>query len=161
VFAHFGPVTLAWTNTASGDWNTASNWTPNLAPGSNDTVYLTTGNSTITLNTNADLADFVLGHGSSPPTLTGSGTLTIRGRFSWNWGNLSGTGRTIVETAGTLAIVSANSVSLATRTLENGGATVWTGSSGRARLQRRAGSSRPDRSARYSGCSVFRIAVNW
>lgn len=128
VFAHFGPITFTWTNSGAGDWNTASNWTPGLVPGSNDSVYITLANSVVTLNTNADLADFTLGDGLYPMTFTGSGALTIRGKFTWNSGDQSGTGRTIVEAGGTLALANPSSVSLNTRTLENGGAATWTGS---------------------------------
>jgi hypothetical protein len=127
LFAHFGPVTFTWTNSGAGDWNTASNWTPNLVPGSNDSVYLTMANSTVTLNTNADLADFTLGDGLFPLTFSCSGALTIRGKFSWNSGDQTGSGRTIVEAGGTLALANPSSVSLTTRTLEIGGATTWTG----------------------------------
>jgi hypothetical protein len=43
LYAHFTPITFQWTNSASGDWYTVSNWTPNLAPGSNDSIILVQG----------------------------------------------------------------------------------------------------------------------
>ena len=43
LYAHFTPITFLWTNSASGDWFTASNWTPNLVPSSNDSVLSSLG----------------------------------------------------------------------------------------------------------------------
>jgi hypothetical protein len=127
VFAHFNPIVFEWTNAANGDWNTATNWTPNLAPGSNDTVIITTSGATVTLNTAADLADFTLGDGVASPTLSGSGTLTVRGNCLWSSGNMSGSGRTIIASGASLNFANASGISLTTRTLENGGTMQWTG----------------------------------
>ena len=128
MYARFTPVAFTWTNLASGDWNSAPNWTPNLAPGSNDTVHITSG-VTVTLNTSADCADVTLGTAGSNPTLTGSGTLTVRGDFLWTSGMMSGSGRTILEPGATLDLANpgAGVFSLNTRTLENGGTILWSG----------------------------------
>ena len=42
LYAHFTPITFKWTNSTSGDWYTATNWTPNLAPGPNDSIIMVT-----------------------------------------------------------------------------------------------------------------------
>jgi hypothetical protein len=120
VIARFTPIVFTWTNPASGDWDVATNWTPNLAPGSNDTVIIPNG--TVTLNSPANCADVTLDAGA----LTGSGTLIVWGNFVWNSGTMSGSGRTIVETNSTLQINS-EFASLNTRTLENAGTTKFTG----------------------------------
>jgi hypothetical protein len=129
VYARFTPIVFTWTNTASGDWNTASNWKPNLAPSTNDTAIINTG-VTVTLNTAADCAEVTLGDADSYPTLTGSGTLTVRGKFAWGSGVMSGTGKTIVETGATLNFVNQATVALVGRTLENGGMAFLTDAGG-------------------------------
>jgi hypothetical protein len=126
LFAHFGPIAFAWTNFNSGDWNIAANWSPNLVPGSNDSATIL-NSPTITLNTDADLTDFNFGSAGSSPTLTGNGTLRVRGNFLWTLGNLSGSGRTIIETGGLLSIAVSSVVFINNRTLENGGTTFWSG----------------------------------
>jgi len=126
VFARFTPISFLWTNLAGGDWDVARNWTPNLAPGSNDTAIII-ASATVTLNTSADCADVTLGSALSSPTLTGSGTLKVRGAFSWTSGSMSGNGRTIIEPGATLTIANPVAVLLNTRTLENGGTALWTG----------------------------------
>ncbi|MBI3851712.1 MAG: hypothetical protein HY298_15770 [Verrucomicrobia bacterium] len=122
VHARFTPIVFTWTSPASGDWETATNWTPNLAPGLNDIALITSG-VTVTLSTPADCADVTLG--STFTTLTGSGTLTVRGNLFWTAGTMSGSGRTILETNATLNL--AGGVTLNTRTLENGGTILWSG----------------------------------
>jgi hypothetical protein len=128
VYARFTPVVFTCINTAGGDWNVASNWSPNFVPGSNDTAIITSG-VTVTLNTPADCWDVVLGNGVSSPTLTGTGTLRVRGNFMWASGNLSGSGRIIIEPGASLQFdaPSTQSPSLSGRTLENGGTIQWTG----------------------------------
>jgi len=143
VYARFTPIVFTWTNVASGDWDVATNWSPPLAPGSNDTVVITSG-VMVTLNTPADCADVTLG-GAGSPTLTGSGNLTVRGtlslrgtisgsgnvtvlgNFSWTSGTMSGGGRTIIAAGATLNAAIPGGVFLNGRTLENGGTVLWTG----------------------------------
>jgi hypothetical protein len=129
VRARFTPVVFTWTNPAAGDWNSPANWMPNLAPGSNDSVIISTA-AAVTLNTPADCADITLGGAGSSPALTGSGTLTVRGNFQWTSGIMSGSGRTVLETGATLALDNATSLSLNSRTLELGGTARWTGVEG-------------------------------
>src|SRR5205085_706535 len=119
----FTPVAFYWSSPTNGDWETATNWTPNLGPGLNDTVLIDSS-VTVTLNTPADCAAVILGRFTSP-TLTGNGTLTVRDSLFWSAGTMSGSGRTILETNAILNI--ASGVFLNTRTLENGGTVLWTG----------------------------------
>jgi hypothetical protein len=126
VYARFTPIVFTWTSAASGDWDTDANWTPRLAPRSNDTAVIARS-VTVTLNTPADCANFTLGSGSSAPTLTGSGTLRVRGKFAWISGNMTGSGRTVIETGANLEFNPpiGTTPSLSGRTLENGGTALW------------------------------------
>lgn len=123
VYARFTPIGFVWTNVANGNWETASNWSPNLVPGVNDSV-LFNSNVTVTLNTFADCSDVTLG--SVFATLTGSGTLAVRRNLFWTAGTMSGSGRTILESNAIVNIQ--NAVTLHTRTLENHGTILWSGS---------------------------------
>src|SRR5262245_47017572 len=126
LYARFTPILFIWTNLASGDWSAATNRTPNLAPNSHDTVVITTG-LPFTLNTCADCTDVTFGGVATTPTLTGSGTLTVRGTFVWTSGTMSGSGRTVLAAGATLNLSNPGTVQLNTRTLENGGTVLWTG----------------------------------
>jgi hypothetical protein len=123
LFAHFLPFTLLWTNILSGDWNVAANWSPNLTPGSNESVVITTY-ATITENSNVDLVDFTLGNSVSAPVLTGSGTVSIAGIGIWYAGTMSGSGTTVVQSNASLTLTSSG---LVLRTLENAGSVVCVG----------------------------------
>jgi hypothetical protein len=129
VFANFDPIPFVWTNINGGDWNSASNWSPNLVPGSNDSALIQISRP-VTLDTDADCADVSIGGAGSAPTLTGSGTLTVRGTLLWSSGTLSGSGRTIVETGGACLIDGSSAPFpglFISRTLELAGTSVWTG----------------------------------
>ena len=172
LYARFTPVAFTWTNGSSGGWNSETNWTPNLVPGSNDTVIIPTS-VTVTLDTDADCADVVLG-GNGVPTLTGSGTMKVRGNFSWFNGTMGGTGRTILEPGATLK--AANTVvGVNARTLENGGTILLTGtgslgvSSGGIVTNRPAGLVQVENpneilggglaNGRFDNAGVFRVSV--
>src|SRR5262249_28656129 len=112
-----------------GDWNSASNWSPNLVPGSNDSVLIQI-NCAVTLETDAECANVSIGGAGTSPTLTGSGTLTVPGTLLLSSGTFIGTGPTIVETGGACLMdaLSAPFPGLfILRTLELAGTTVWTG----------------------------------
>jgi hypothetical protein len=137
LYAHFTPITFQWTNNnASGDWYTVSNWTPNLAPGSNDSIILVAGGS-ITMNSNVDLTDVTFGlpgndvpFGSdegNAPTLTGAGAITVHGTLDWESGIMTGSGQTIIAPGATLNFVNPETIVLSGRTLENQGTVYWTG----------------------------------
>jgi len=112
VYAYLGTYDISWTNNSSGDWNVASNWSPDFAPATNDNVTIAKG-VTVTLNSNTACGSLALTTG----TLTGSGALTLRRDSSWSAGTMSGSGRTIVAPGATLTINNGASVSLTTRTL--------------------------------------------
>jgi hypothetical protein len=129
LFARFTPVTFQWASAVSGDWNVASNWTPNLVPGANDSVVIASP-VTVTLNTDSDVTDFALGTATAAAELTGTGALTIHGTGLWVAGTMSGTGSTAVAPGASLNIFNGNLVNLSSRTLENGGTVSLTGSGG-------------------------------
>ena len=126
VFAHLGPQFLIWTNTSSGDWHDASNWNLHLVPGANDDVTINTA-VTVGVNTDAECRGLTLGNGSVPSTISGTGTLTLRGDSSWLSGAMTGSGRTLVAAGAVLTLFNAVPASLTSRTLENGGVVLQTG----------------------------------
>ncbi|HEY4415716.1 MAG TPA: hypothetical protein VGO57_08495 [Verrucomicrobiae bacterium] len=84
-------ATINWTNAVSGNWSTAANWSPNQVPGTIDIAIITnTGSYTVSLNTSATVAGFILGASSGVTTqafsmngqnlvLNGPGTVTAHG----------------------------------------------------------------------------------
>src|SRR5437867_1236488 len=53
---------LVWTNTAGGNWSVAANWSPNQAPSTNDTAWITNnGTYTVTVNTSITVSNLFLG----------------------------------------------------------------------------------------------------
>ena len=130
LFAHFLPFTLIWTNPANvsaGDWNVASNWAPNLVPGSNESVVIGAG-ANVMENSNVDLVDFTLGNITGGATLSGSGQITIAGTGTWYGGSISGSGAIVVKPGASLTLVNSSTLSLANnRMLENAGSVLWVG----------------------------------
>jgi len=125
LFARFLPFTLTWTNTVPGNWNVAANWTPNLAPSTNENVVMVYP-VTVALNSDVQLLGFTLGALNSGPELTGTGRLTISGTGTWSAGTMSGTGATIIAPGAAFTITDpVAAVSLNNRTLENGGMVLW------------------------------------
>jgi hypothetical protein len=116
---------IAWTNLVGGDWRVASNWMPNIVPGSNDNVFIT-NIVAVTLNNPADCANLTFGRSTTAPTLSGNGTLTLHGTVSWVQGTFSGSGKTVIDTGATLNLANSSQVNLTSRTLENGGTILWT-----------------------------------
>ncbi len=133
LFTDGGQVTVnpnrdfMWTGPSGGDWNTNSNWNFNITPGTNDLAYITNAAATVTINSAAECGSLIFGDSANAPTLTGNGTLTLRGASVWTAGTMGGTGRTVVEAAGSLLINNSGNCFLSGRTLENGGTIVWTG----------------------------------
>src|SRR5262245_12637880 len=89
-------ASCSW-NVGSGDWFTATNWSPNGVPGSADNVVI--GSGTCTLNAAATITNLTLSSG----ILTGSGTLDVSGVTSWSGGSMSGTGTTNANGAVTMS----------------------------------------------------------
>ena len=110
--------------TALLDWN-FSQFT--LQPGAQlngDGLYQVTGGGggRLTCNTNISVANLDL-----MAYLSGPGALTVGNAMNWTSGTMDRGGRTIIAPGATLNISNPAAVSLQTRTLENGGTTLWTG----------------------------------
>ena len=127
VRAHFVPIDLLWTNLAGGDWHVASNWSPHLVPIATDNAIIA-HNVTVTLNSAGECLGLTFGPSSTAPTLTGSGTLTVHGASIWTSGTMSGSGRTVIEPSASLTLDNPSLLALTTRTLENAGTVLLTGS---------------------------------
>jgi hypothetical protein len=63
-------------------------------------------------------------------TLDGTQTVTVGKTLNWISGAMSGTGRTVIAPGGTLNLGGPATMFLASRTLENAGTAIWTGSGG-------------------------------
>jgi hypothetical protein len=91
-------TSIVWTNTAGGNWNTASNWSPNQVPVSGDDVLITNaGIYTVTNTLSATLANLTLGGTNgiqtltiSSLTLTSLGLVNSNGILNWNSGTING-----------------------------------------------------------------------
>jgi hypothetical protein len=53
--------------------------------------------------------------------------VTVGSVMNWTGGSMSGTGRTVISPGATLTIANPSFLTITTRTLDNGGTTVWTG----------------------------------
>src|SRR5580658_4942875 len=65
-------ASITWTNTTSGGWNTAGNWSPNQVPGSADTATITNAGVTVSLSGSTTVGSIVLGASSG-----GTATLSL------------------------------------------------------------------------------------
>jgi hypothetical protein len=145
IYAYAGAFTLTWTNSSSGDWNTAANWSPNFVPDPSDNVLITSS-VTVSSSNSIECGSITLGAPGSSPTLSVSGNLTLGGPSYWvsstinctgtltisnvmNWtaGTMGGAGTTIIAPGATLN-AAANPYTLTLScTLENAGTVLWTG----------------------------------
>jgi hypothetical protein len=132
-----GAATVSWTNLNGGNWNVATNWSPNQVPGSADTALITAaGAYTVTLNTSPTVNSLTLGGSSGQQTLAtagntltwtnvgainsngvldlnggalaGSGLLTVSGQLAWTGGQINGGCTVTVATNGLLALAGGN-----------------------------------------------------
>jgi hypothetical protein len=82
-----GAATLVWTNIAGGDWNNATNWSPNQVPGGTDSAWITnSGTYTVGLQNyygNA-ISNLVVGGVNGTQTFSMTFTLTINGTIAVN-----------------------------------------------------------------------------
>src|ERR1035441_3934477 len=91
-------ATITWANTNGGDWNAATNWSPNQVPVSGDDVIITTnGTYTVTNSSSATLDNLTLGGTNgiqtlilSSLTLNNAGTVNSNGVLFWNGGEVDG-----------------------------------------------------------------------
>ncbi len=114
---------VTWIDPASGDWDTASNWSTGAVPGPSDDVVIATSGITVThsgsdgdaigsLTISASDATLSLSNGSlaitvsssisggltiSGGTLSTSATLTIGGATNWGAGTITGHGTVICD----------------------------------------------------------------
>ena len=151
-------TTYIWTNTTSGGWGAATNWSPNSVPGSTDTAIITNAGVTVSLNSATTVGAIILGNnggGTVTLTLAGqtlglNGPLTVNpsGSFTVNSGGLVGNANAVLSgtigwTAGylagtltmasgsTLNITGGNNHDMANCTVTNNGTVMW--STGRIR----------------------------
>ncbi len=110
-------------NTVDGDWDIASNWTPNGIPGAQDTAWIKA--QVVTLNTNKSVAMLKISNGGA---LSGDSTLTITDSLSWVSGDMNDSGKTVIAASARASIShGGNTIDLNARTLENYGTIVWEG----------------------------------
>ena len=60
IYAH--ATIYNWTNTTSGGWGAATNWSPNSVPGSTDTASITNAGVTVSLNSTTTVGAIILGN---------------------------------------------------------------------------------------------------
>ncbi|HWW02285.1 MAG TPA: hypothetical protein VNZ64_21465 [Candidatus Acidoferrum sp.] len=75
---------------------------------------------------NTDLSVSNLDYVNNAGDLDGSSAVTINRLMNWTTGTMTGSGRTVIAPGATLNVASPGGVVLS-RTLENGGTTLWTG----------------------------------
>jgi hypothetical protein len=120
----FGGGTQTLTATASviGDGNVVfSGGTVNVDGGYSITGGLTVSGGTINFDVNVNLSALTLSGGA----LSGVGDVTVAGLLTWTGGTMSGHGQT--DANGGLVISGNNNKVLDSRTLNNAGAGIWSG----------------------------------
>ncbi|TPG65992.1 DUF4394 domain-containing protein [Hymenobacter nivis] len=125
---------LTWNGSASTDWGTAANWTPNRVPTNADDVTIPGGTPNQPAVSGSQAARFVvLASGASLTSNDGS-TLTVGGNFTNNGGTLAGAGTGTITLAGTAAQVIGGTGTSAFQNLTVG--TAATSLAGPAAVQR-------------------------
>jgi hypothetical protein len=72
-------TTITWTNTTSGNWTNAANWSPNQVPGAGDQVIINSGAITAPANATFASMDWNGGQISGALTVATNGELNISG----------------------------------------------------------------------------------
>jgi hypothetical protein len=98
-------VSYTWTNTAGGNWNAASNWSPNGVPaGADSAAITTTGNYAVSVDDAESVSNLTLGASTADATVQtlniSSGTFTVdsastgtaQGILSISGGTVNGAG---------------------------------------------------------------------
>ena len=147
-------ASITWTNTSSGGWNSAANWSPNQVPGSADTAIITNAGVTVSLNGGTTVGAIVLGASrggtatlslanqtlalNGPLTVNSSGSFTVdggelagnngaavlNGTVGWSAGILGGV--LTLSSGSTLNITTANGHNMPDCTFTNNGTVAWT-----------------------------------
>jgi hypothetical protein len=117
-----GTLTLAATSSVNGDGHVVvSGGTVNVEGGYSNTGDLTVSGGMINFDVNVNLSALTLSGG----TLSGVGDVVVAGLLTWTGGTMSGQGQT--DANGSLVISGNNNKSLDSRTLNNAGAGIWSG----------------------------------
>jgi len=109
---------LTLTLSGTGDWSTASIWSPQNVPGSADSVQISSGTVTVSDSRAVNLLTL------SGGTLNGSGTLDVAGLLTWSGTTINGTG--VLNANGGLSLTSSVSLYNA-QTLNLSGTSTWSG----------------------------------
>ena len=90
-------ATIVWTNTVSGNWNTAANWDPNQVPAVGDSAIITNSSVTVTLSGSTSVSNITLGANANcgPSTLLSLAGQTLTLTFT----QLSGSGNVTLQSA--------------------------------------------------------------
>jgi hypothetical protein len=120
-----GSASGSFNNPASAivEWSGGGTFTLNAGAQLNGAGLYRVNTSTLACNapvsvTNLDLMG----------TVSGTGPLTVNNLINWTIGSMNGPGRTVIAPGATLNINTPSAVTMNTRTLENGGTILWTGS---------------------------------
>jgi hypothetical protein len=135
------PSAVSWTGHGDGtSWGDGRNWSTGQVPGAGDDVTVNAFGANIVHTTADTVNSLTLSGGNLTDlgnltlqnlsvggfsTLTGPGTETVNGSFTWTGGTLSGTGTTLLEGASTLS--GGFFTMLNGRTLTNDGTATFTG----------------------------------
>jgi hypothetical protein len=157
-------ATVSWRG-GTGDWNTATNWSPSQVPGSGDSALITaSGTYTVTVNSSVAVSSLTLGGANGKQTLTVSGItlslanggtvgsngilslsgstlsglLAVSGAVNWtNGGSLAGGASLTLASNGVLNIGGSTALNL-NGVLTNAGTVNWAGT-GNLQLSRASG----------------------
>jgi hypothetical protein len=121
---------FTWANTNGGDWNVATNWSPNQVPAPGDDVIITnSGTYTVTNNSSATLGNLTLGSTNgiqtlilASLTLNNAGLVSSNGVLYWNSGTINGS--LTLAPGGVLNITNATTYSIF-GSLTNNGTVNW------------------------------------
>jgi hypothetical protein len=119
---------ITWSNPNGGYWSVATNWSPNLVPGSTDIAsIIPTNNIQVTLDANVIVAGLNLNVGTLS---SDSYSLTVNGPFVWSGGtiNNNGGGNLTLNGATSLIGVGQDSMTLYLSRIINSGNLTWSGS---------------------------------
>jgi hypothetical protein len=132
---------VSWTGHGDGtSWGDGRNWSTGQVPGATDDVTINAFGANIAHSTTDTVSSVTLSGGNLTDsgsltlqnlsvggfsTLTGPGTETVNGAFTWTGGSLTGTGTTLLE--GTATLSGGFFAMLNGRTLTNDGTATFTG----------------------------------
>ena len=121
------PATITWNNLNGGDWNTGSNWSGGVVPGTGDDAVITRPNpgATVTYASGSDVVHSLTSQ--APITLSGgsldvAASSTVNGNLSLSNATLGGTGDLTVH--GTFTAYNSTIIAVggpSTLTLDGGG----------------------------------------